>query len=300
MKTLTIAGLASFFILLFNPTSSVATTGFSLPDSLNEFSIQYKTVDNLILLPVKINNNTEVNLILDTGCRNIVLFGKQFLNKLKWLPDQVVEFSGMGSGKNVKGKLSIENRVAIDKVKGENVPIVIVPTKNVFRDYIHIDGIIGYDIFLRFEIELNPAKQLITFRTSLNNSVPDGYSRIPISVVDSKPVIHSTILMEGQTITSDLIIDTGSTLGLLLKSTNKEKFRIYNQEIIGQGLNGVIKGRSTTTNTLRLPQYELNDVDTGIIHSPWHDYASIGMGILKEYSIILNYAQSYVCLKKNG
>lgn len=298
MKTFLNTTLLIFCIQLVTVIESNAKPGFSLPDSLNEFSIHYQTVDNLIILPVRLNGNVDVNLILDTGCRNIVLFGKQFQKMFTSLPGHEVEFSGMGSGKGVKGNLSINNSAAIGMVKGENVPIVVVPFKSIFRDYVRIDGIIGYDIFVRFEIELNPSRQQITFRSGLNNYVPEGYSQIPMAVVDSKPVIHSTITLDDNTITSDLIIDTGSTVGLLLKSTDKDKFNIRNNEIIGKGLNGLIKGRTTTASSLRLQQFELKDIKTGIIHSPWYNYASIGMNVLKEYSVIINYAQSYVCLKR--
>lgn len=276
-------------------------SGFSLPDSLNEFTLKYNTVDHLIILPVKINDSIQVNLILDTGCRNILLFGKRFQKLFSLDPNRIIEFSGMGSGKNVQGKLALANRASIGMVEGENVPIVVIPERKIFQRFDHIDGLIGYDIFTKFEVEIHPSQQLITFRSAFNNYVPEGYSKIPMRVVDSRPVFESRITLPNETLASDLLIDTGSTLGLLLKSSDKTRLNAYQQDDrLGKGLNGLISGAITTAQTIKIDHYEMTDVPAGIIHSPWYNYASIGMNVLKDYSIILNYAKSYACLRRNG
>jgi hypothetical protein len=269
---------------------------------LDEFTIKYKSIEGLIILPLRINDSIVVNLILDTGCRNVLLFGKRFQKLFNVDPNRVIEFSGMGSGKSVKGSLALNNSVSIGAVEGEKVPIVIVPERNIFSSYIGVDGLIGYDIFMKFEIEIHPSQQLITFRSAYNNYIPSGYSKIPMKVVDAKPMLTSSIVLTGETLVWDLLIDTGSTLGLLLKSSDESRLKLYdNNDMIGRGLNGYIKGANTVAHRVSLENYELTDISTGIIHSLWHNnYASVGMEVLKNYSIILNYANSYACLKKNG
>lgn len=289
------------FLFVSSIVVSYGKSGFSLPDSLHEFTLKYNTVDDLIILPVRINDSIQVNLILDTGCRNILLFGKRFQKLFSLEPNRTIEFSGMGSGKNVQGKLALTNRASIGMVEGENVPIVVIPDRSIFQRFDHIDGLIGYDIFTKFEVEIHPSQQLITFRSAFNNYIPEGYSKISMKVIDSRPIFESHITLPNETLTSDLLIDTGSTLGLLLKSSDKTKLNAYKpDDRLGKGLNGLISGATTIAQTIKLDHYELTDVPAGIIHSPWHNHASIGMNVLKDYSIILNYAKSYVCLKRNG
>lgn len=289
------------FASCFLTHTTKGKTGFSLPDSVGEFTIRYTSVEGLIILPVRINDSISVNLILDTGCRNVLLFGKRFQKLFKVESGRTVEFSGMGSGKTVKGQLALNNTAAIGVVEGENVPIVLISDRNIFNTYWNIDGLIGYDIFTKFEIEIQPSRKLITFRSAFNNYIPHGYEKIPIKVVDAKPIINSSILLPDETLTWDLLIDTGSTLGLLLKSSDKSWFPLEDKkEWIGKGLNGSIRGINTVVNKIKLHEYELTNISAGIIHSPWHNYASIGMTVLKEYSIILNYAMSFAALKKNG
>lgn len=279
--------------------SAQAKAGFSLPDSMTEFSLHYKAVENLIILPVKINDDVEVNLILDTGCRNLVLFGKRFTQLFSFEHGRAVQFSGMGYGKPVEGTLSINNHVAIGPVTGHSIPIIVVPSKNILVNYPQVHGIIGYDIFARFEIELNPSQQLITFRSPGAGYVPNGYTKIPMDIKDSKPLIQSAIVMGDSMHVRDLLIDTGSAIGLLLKSTQTEKFsRNSRERSLGVGLNGSINGFVMSAKSLIMGELEIRNLEANVTHSPWHNYASIGMGILKDYTIILNYAQSYACLRK--
>lgn len=287
------------FCLLVSIYETSAKAGFGLTDSLTEFTLSYKTVNNLIILPVRINDNTNVNLILDTGCRNLILFGKRFQPLFNYEHGRRVQFSGMGSGKPVEGMLSLNNTVSIGKVVGESIPVIVVKDKNVTSTFNNVHGIIGYDIFSRFEIEINPLKQLITFRSSLNNYVPEGYEKIPMQILDSKPIIRAGVQLYGETSFRDLLLDTGSSLELLIKSTEMEKFKAgTKQHLLGTGLNGFVNGFVTTAGYVKLDNFEIQNLHAGIIYSPRHNHASIGMGTLKNYLLIINYSQAYTCLKK--
>lgn len=283
----------------FSTTPSSGKAGFSLKDSLTEFTLSYQSLDHLIILPVRINENISVNLILDTGCRNLVLFGKRFQPLFNYQYGRPVNFSGMGAGKSIEGMLSLNNSVSIGNVVGENIPVIVVKDKNITSRYDNVHGIIGYDIFSRFEIEINPMLQKITFRSSMHNYVPDGYARIPMRIDDSKPIIQSNINISDKNVPQDLLLDTGSSLELLIKSSNAEKFSAEKKQYaLGAGINGAVTGVLTVTDNLSMAGFEIKNLRTGIIRSPMHNYTSIGMGALKDYLIIINYAQSYTCLKK--
>lgn len=258
----------------------------------------YRTMDNLIVLPFVVNGTRQVNLVLDTSCRTVILFGKKFGQSLETVPGRTVEFSGMGSGQPARGIVSLGNEVRLGPVRGENIPIVIVSQKRPFQNHMKIDGLIGYDIFTRFEIEIHPYRQEITFRSAFHRCLPDGYEYIPLNMLDQKPMIASTIVFPGETLTSSVLVDTGSTLGLLLKSPDASRFKhIEEQVILGMGLNGAIEGSSIVAHKLLLNTYEIENISAGITYTPLHDYASVGMGILKNYGIIINFVQSYLGLR---
>lgn len=277
------------------------TAGFALPDSLQEMTLKFKSYDNLIILPVLLNDSNEVNLILDTGCRNLVLFGKKFEKILKVQREKPVIFSGLGNGAPVKGHLSINNSVSIESVIGKLVPIVVVPEKNLFSQYPNVHGVIGYDIFFKFEIEINSRANTITFRKALTAEPPLAFATVPLKVIDSRPVMQTQFSVYNKSTKSDLMIDTGSSIGLLLKTTDLDSYNSDDiQRVIGRGLNGDLYGFKTIIEQLSVNDFNFSDVDTGIISSPWHNHASIGMGVLKDYIVILNYCKQYACFKKLG
>ncbi|HTF31073.1 MAG TPA: aspartyl protease family protein [Flavitalea sp.] len=303
MKNLRLNFFLLFFLVLFYFSSfgAVPTAGFFLPDSVNEMTLKYRTAKGLIILPVTINDSVQVNLILDTGCRNLILFGKKFKNLFRMSSAKPIVFSGLGSGRPVTGKLSIGNKVSISEVLGEQIPVVVVETNNLFGNYHNVHGVIGYDIFLKFEIELNAVARTIVFRPALKSMPPRGYTQIPLDIVDARPIIQSQIHLDKYTLGNfDLMIDTGSYLGLLLKTTNISDFDHHrNEKILGIGFNGPVSGYQTISNKLIVAGLEIDSVPTGIVSSEWHNNASIGMQVLKDYIVILNYCKAYACFKRN-
>lgn len=283
--------------------STPLNAGFFLPDSIQEMTIRYKSIGGLIVLPVTLNNTVKANLILDTGCRNLVLFGKRFMSQLKCDTHRKVQFSGLGSGAPVQGSLSLNNEVSIYDIMGKEIPIVVVPERNIFqKKYPSVDGVIGYEIFLMFEIELNAGEQMITFRPALSASLRDGYYPLPLRVVDSRPHIPSCVMLRsGKTLPCDVMVDTGSELGLLLKMNNAGWYEHQSkgtESVIGFGLNGAIKGFTTQARKLILYDFVISSIPAGITFSPWHSYASIGMKVLRDYILVLNYCKAYAGLKK--
>lgn len=289
-----------FFVTWCATSTARPKAGFSMPDSLPEVTFRYQRARDLILLPVTINDTIQLNLILDTGCRNLVLFGKRFNKLFDLHPDKKVQFSGLGVGKPVVGRLSLGNKVSIDAVIGENIPVVIVPNQNLFGSYTNADGVIGYDIFIKFEVELNLARQIITFRPATTAELSSDYKKISIRVDDSRPIIRSTVFFRGKEGQScDLMLDTGSSLGLLLKTSDLEKYPTESRSrVLGRGINGNIEGTHAIAEKLLLEHLEIKTISAGIIYSPWHNYASVGMQVMKDYSIVLNYCKAYAGFKK--
>jgi hypothetical protein len=290
--------LAIFFFSYFMPANAAPRAGFFLPDSILQVTLSYRTVDGLIILPVVINNTLHVNLILDTGCRNLILFGKRFEKQFSVEPDKRVEFSGLGDGHSISGRLALNNRVSIGAVLGERIPIVIINQRNLFQSYPEVHGVIGYEVFTRFEIALNPRRQEISFRPGASSELPADYSRIGLRIEDSRPILKGVIKFDEKNSQElDLMIDTGSTLGLLIKTEKLKSFRGQSMTL-GRGLNGLLKGIRKPSHALQLESVAITLPSADIIDSPWNNYSSIGMDVLKDYLLIINYSKSYAGLKQ--
>jgi hypothetical protein len=279
---------------------TVQRSGFFMVDTVQEYTVRYRTLRNLIILPMVINDTVHVNMILDTGCRTMVLFGKRFQRLLNVSSQRLIQFSGFGEGQPVVGRISLMNKISMQAIVGHDIPIVVVPNKNMFQTFTNIHGIIGYDILTRFEIELNPISQTITFRPADRTQAPAGYSMLPLNVLDCRPILSSKVFSDrkdGKDL--NMMIDTGSAMGVLLrvKNLDESEYSMYESQPL-QGLNGSVRSYQTIFSKVQFDDIEMRSVPTGIINSPWKNDASIGMGVLKDYIIILNYCKSYACFKK--
>jgi hypothetical protein len=288
------------FVLSFYFTAASPSAGFFLPDSVKEITFKYASIDNLIIIPAIINDSIHVRLILDTGCRNIVLFGKRFSRLITRSFDKDITFSGLGNGRPAKGYVSVENTISINVVQGKRIPIVVVPQRNIFSNISEVDGVVGYEIFSKFEVRINFPKNQITFRSGdqVNPKLTD-YTLIPLSIEQAQPIISAQIFYSAQESPEalNLLIDTGSCLSLLITTNDKKKVSKGSAKILGRGLNGTISGLETSDVKLTLASHELTNVKTAIIHSEDHNYASIGTDLLKNYILILNYAKGYAALQ---
>jgi len=299
MKSL--GAILLFLIVFSKDVFARPRAGFYLPDSVQEVSITFGRYKDLIILPVVINDTVQVNLVLDTGCRNLVLFGSRFRKYFATESQRSVQFSGLGDGQPKNGQLFLGNKVSIHAVLGEKIPVVVIPECSLFKKRDHIDGIIGYDIFIKFEIELNLVVNRIKFRPAMSAQEPQGYNRMPMRIEDSRPLISSMIFFENKRQPLDVMIDTGSSLGLLLKTTDLEKFETtFPAGVIGRGLNGPLVGTEILASKLLFSGFEFNNISMDVTESPWHNEASLGMRVLKEYSIVINYCKAYVCFRKNS
>jgi hypothetical protein len=273
--------------------------GFCLPDSISEMKIKFRLKGGLIILPVVINDSIRVNLLLDTGCRNLVLFGKKFISLLN-VDTRTTRFSGHGQGKPVEGRLSFNNKVAINAILGTQVPVVVVGEKNVFARYSDVHGVIGYELFLKFEIEINSRTKEMIFRPAAFAPLRQGFNTIPLEIVDSKPVMNSTITFDGKQKHYSTIIDTGSYLALFVNGYDPDLKFSSKPTVIGRGMNGIITGYKTTPEKIEIGELTFNDIDANVIDNHTRDhYASIGMEVIRDYIMILNYSKAYVSFKKN-
>lgn len=284
-------------LVVVHTASAAPAEGFFLPDSIKEVTFKYKSVNNLIVLPVRINDNEIVNLVLDTGCRNLILFGKRFRDMIG--PDnREIIFSGLGTGKPAKGYVTLENHVTFSKVTGKRIPIVVVPERNVFANYPGIHGIIGYELFMKFEVEINFAQQQITFRPAMFAFPPAGFHLIPLRIEDSRPIVSCVISFDDdQEEICDLLIDTGSSLGLLFTAP-QPKNRSRARTVLGRGVNGYLSGQKLVASKVTFGNFSLHDLPAGVVTSNTHHYASLGTEVLKDFTLLINYHKSYAGLRQ--
>jgi hypothetical protein len=86
---------------------------------------------------------------------------------------------------------------------------------------------------------------------------------------------------------------------LLVKTSDANKIPKGTTRVkLGRGFNGSVMGVRTTADKLLLDTFEVAVLDASITYSGWQTHASIGMEIIRNYAIVLNYCQGYAGLRK--
>jgi hypothetical protein len=263
--------------------------GFAFLESVEEVTIRYRKYNNLIVISPWINDTLQVNLILDTGCRSVVLFGKKFLKYFDYYERKPIAFSGLGRNKPIKGYLSIGNTIGLDGIVGKAMSVVVVPNRNIFAGSSSIDGVIGYDLLSRFELEVDPVSSTVTFRCAMKAIERGDLLKFDLLPEKLLPHVAASINTEDGLKDLLLLIDTGSQLGLLYKSGT-----VRDHELVGKGFCGNMYGEISTCNMLTLDGYEVSSglpmAKTPITGS---DCLSIGMEFLKNSTFIINLVRGY-------
>jgi len=281
-------------------------------------SIPFKFINNLIILPVIINNSDTLNFILDTGITTTMITELSGKDSLVLNYAREIQLKGLGTGEPLNAIHSYGNEIKIEGISGQNQDIYII-LENSFqlssRMGIPIHGILGYSIFSNFIISVNYESKIITFYKPENFSYKrkhSKYTSLPIVLESSKPYINVTITDDsGNNFPVKLLLDSGashaiwldgnSIPGLSLPAGSKETY-------LGTGLNGEVFGYLGRLHALDINGTILNNVIVSFPDSASISNAaginqrngSIGSEILKRFNLIIDYPNQTIFLKPNS
>ncbi|OUR94389.1 signaling protein [Flavobacteriales bacterium 34_180_T64] len=303
------------FFLLIVITSCFSQNEFNLPNTESD-KIRFKLIGNLIVLPVELNG-VELSFILDSGVSKPILFNIANTDSLQIHQVETIYIRGLGGGDPIEALKSRNNFFKIGNALNINQEVFVVFNNDINftpRLGVPIHGIIGYDIFKNFVVEINYTNKVIKLHK------PETYvyksckkcETFNLSFHNKKPYIDAEVMIDSIDIPVKLLIDTGSSDGLWLFEddslgiqTSKNK---YFDDFLGKGLSGSIYGKRTKVNSFSLKSFKLKDVNTAFPDSTSISFArkfkerngSVSGEVLKRFNIIFDYRGSKLTLKKNG
>ncbi|SRR5258706_13555466 len=298
--------LPVLFTLIFYSGYGWAGSGFSFSAGQHRALIHFKTYHNLIILPVKLNNNLDVNLILDTGSHSIVLFGQKFKDLSDSTSIRNVSFRGRGSEGIVNASLLLMEAVDFGAIHGEGLGVVVVSSRKLMPESSRIDGLIGYDLFSYFAVEINYRDKTIQLFDKLIPGYTDSFESIPMNIDDGIPHIVSELgLQNNEKKAARLLLDTGSSLSLTFFSNNKKGYRaIRNDSVQCIALSGYVFGVPVKVECLSMGRLKIH---RPVAHFVWinkssavlTESVSLGGGFFRKYVVIFDNSSATLYLKRN-
>lgn len=307
-----------FFIFLFCSvicSQSFAQGKFTLQNGAMD-KISFKLINNLIVIPVEING-VELSFLLDTGVSKPIIFN--FLNVTEELQVNNAEriyLRGLGEGDTVEALRSKRNIFRIGDAINVNQDLYAIfdPALNFApRLGVPIHGIIGYDLFKDFIVELNYSKKHIKIYDPkrYNPKKCKNCSSLMLSFYNNKPYIDAVVGMGNKDVPVKLLIDTGGSDALWLFEDKEHNILVpikYFDDFLGRGLSGSVYGKRARLDKFSISNFELKKVNAAFPDSTSIAYAkkikdrngSLSGEILKRFNIIFDYRKAKILLKKNG
>jgi hypothetical protein len=247
--------------------SAVAQLGFTLADGATKVQIPIEIHNNLVVVPVIVNNQLPLKFIVDTGVRTSILTQKVYSDILHLAYSKKYTISGAGGVNTVNAYITNNVTLDLPGVHGRGHAMLVLETdylelRNTLGSDVH--GILGYELFSRFVVKIDYDAKILTLMAPNKFKPRKKYTRLPITVEDTKPYYVAEVKINDTTsVSAKLMIDTGASHGLFLDTESNDKIIIPEKNIscvIGRGLGGLIIGKTARINCLRIGRYEVNDM----------------------------------------
>lgn len=304
-------------VLLLATSILVAQDKYILKGEAKSTKIKFKLINNLIVFPVEVNG-VNLSFLLDTGVSKPIVFNNlEGVDTLTVNDTEKIFLRGLGEGEPIEAIKSSRNLFKVgDAINVNESLYVIFDTSMNFapRLGIPVHGILGYDLFRDFVVEVNYASKYLKLYDP-EYYVPKKCRKCEtfnLEFFNKKPYLNADIEVKNDRMPVKLLIDSGGSDALwLFEDTEKAivpEDGYYFEDFLGSGLSGSIYGKRSKIRKLYLKGFEFDDVNVAYPDSASIHYArkfkarngSVSSDILRRFNLLFDYGKKTVTLKKNG
>ncbi|WP_027001753.1 PDZ domain-containing protein [Hugenholtzia roseola] len=289
------------------------------------FSIKFELINNLILVPIRINDASESSyFIINSGLRDAVIS--------EIFPDQVLQFnraekvkiSGLGQGEGLWAYTTQANLIQMGEnndLESQTQPFLVL-LDDAFqlssRFGKKIQGIMGYDFFKNFIIKIDYHTKLLTFYhpEKYTPKIKRKTQVFDLELQNKKPYIkldyflYDSLSKQKVKRPIKVLVDTGGSHALWLDAYYNDLIKLPAETAptyIGKGFNGDIFGAVGKIEGLGVGKQAFTSLLTTFPDSlslnaaPQKDgrQGSIGGEILRRFEVIIDYPNQKLYLKPN-
>lgn len=290
--------------------------GFDFPQGVKRVEIPFERYNNLLVIPVTLNNTFTLKFILDTGVQYAILTEKLIGQWLNLEYNRRLVIQGPGAQDSISALVASNISITLPGGvrSGINQSMLVLE-----KDYLDLKknlgadvyGIIGYDIFSRFVVEINHDRNIIVLHEPQKFRGRGFRRKVPMKVVNTKPYISVNLTFEdGHSADMNLMVDTGASHAFLLHDDpNNAPFfpKKTVKAIIGRGLGGDINGHIGRIQHAKIDKFEFespissfpepNDYDSPIKNSSRN--GTIGGDMMIRFNLAFDYFRGYLYLNRS-
>lgn len=279
------------------------------------FKIDFKLVNNIVVVPIEVNGVT-LSFVLDTGISRPILFNSILTDSLLFLnQSQKVYLKGLGDSGRIEAIKSSNNIFKIGDAVNAHQQLYVINDSSVnFAPLlgVEIHGVIGYDLFKDFVVEVNYVSKIIKF-TNHNNYTKKRCRKcetLSFSFHNNKPYIDVVSVINNKKVPTKLLIDTGSSDALWLfenDSLGITYSKNYFDDFLGHGLSGSVYGKRSKIDALLINSFKVKQPKVAFPEASSlrslkrikGRRGSIGAEVLRRFKVVFDYRNGELILKKN-
>ena len=288
--------------------------GFKMPAKAKEITIPFEQHNNLIIIPVTINRFLTLKFILDTGVETAILTEKLYADILNVNYLREITIAGPGIIDSVQAYVANDATFSLPGgIIGRNMNMLVLK-----EDYLKLSenlgddvhGIIGYDIFSRFVVEIDYDENLLTLTDPSKYRKNKRAVEIPIKVIGSKPFLGATIKQDSCTATLDVMVDTGASHAALIDYNFLDGIDLPQKNIVtrlGRGIAGEIPGHVGRMDSVRIENFGFSNM---LVSAPFEGVynkvikrgariGTFGGELLSRFNVTFDYHSEKMYLQKS-
>jgi len=278
--------------------------------------LKFELVNNLIVIPIELNG-AKLSFILDSGVTRPILFNLSDQDSINIRDVREVSIKGLGNGEPIRALSSWGNSMRIKNIQNDKQLLYVILDKSLNLSPnlgIPVHGIIGYDLFKDFVVDINYGTKTIKFFDPRKYEYKKNKKSetLPLTILGNKAYVEGGVYLEdNREVPVKLLLDTGSSdaiwllqnldLGIGVPEKNYEDF-------LGKGLSGDIFGKRSKVHGLRIGNFSLPDVKVAfpdiesfrLMKNLSDRNGSLGGEVLKRFNIIFDYPGDKITLRKNS
>ena len=299
--------------LLFLPLFGFGQT-FGLPEGQKHEKVRFQLINNLIIVPIEVNG-TPLSFVLDTGVSTPILFNLSDKDSIQINEVSEITIRGLGEGEPIQALRSRNNSFKLGDIENKLQRLYVVLDKSLnFSPAlgIPIHGIIGYDLFRDFVVEMNYSSRNIKLHDPefYNYKKNKKSQTIPLTLIRKKAYVDGEVyLKDDESVSVRMLLDTGSSDAIwLMENEDIQVPDNFYEDFLGRGLGGDVYGKRTRVKNMKLGDFSLEnakaafpDMETfNTIKNLGNRNGSLGGEVLKRFNIIFDYRNQKITLRKNG
>lgn len=299
---------------LCNEASGQKEFGFKMPPKVKRIQILFEQHNNLIVIPITLNRFLTLKFVLDTGVENAILTEKLYADIMEVNYIREITIDGPGLADSVEAYIANEMTFGLPGgVVGHNMSMLVLK-----KDYLKLSeslgddvhGIIGYDIFSKFIVEINYDENVLTLHNPKKYRKNRRAIEVPIELRGSKPFVNATIQQDDQRTALDIMVDTGASHAALIDYSFLDGMTLPEKTIttkLGRGIAGDIPGYVGRMDSVGIESFDFSQM---LVSAPFEGaynkaikrgarVGTFGGDLLTRFHVTFDYTGRKMYLKKS-